>query len=65
MKRRLTRQIRVGSVAIGGSAPIPVQSMTTTYTRDVTSTVAQIHRLTAGFHRTRNEGMMSLPLLEN
>ena len=45
MKRRLTRQIRVGSVAIGGSAPITVQSMTTTYTRDVTSTVAQIHRL--------------------
>jgi (E)-4-hydroxy-3-methylbut-2-enyl-diphosphate synthase len=40
-----TRQIQVGNVAIGGGAPIAVQSMTTTYTRDVASTVAQIHRL--------------------
>ncbi len=43
--RRKTRQIHVGDVAIGGAAPITVQSMTTTYTRDVASTVAQIHRL--------------------
>src|SRR5438067_470081 len=43
--RRKTRQISVGNVAIGGDAPIIVQSMTTTYTRDVESTVAQIHRL--------------------
>ncbi|HEU5369303.1 MAG TPA: flavodoxin-dependent (E)-4-hydroxy-3-methylbut-2-enyl-diphosphate synthase, partial [Ktedonobacterales bacterium] len=43
--RRKTRQIHVGNVAIGGNAPIAVQSMTTTYTRDVASTVAQIHRL--------------------
>ncbi len=43
--RRKTRQIHVGNVAIGGDAPIAVQSMTTTYTRDVESTVAQIHRL--------------------
>lgn len=43
--RRKTRQIRVGNLAIGGGAPIVVQSMTTTYTRDVASTVAQIHRL--------------------
>src|SRR5438270_11946411 len=43
--RRKTRQIHVGNVAIGGDAPIVVQSMTTTYTRDVESTVAQIHRL--------------------
>src|SRR5919205_1633191 len=43
--RRKTRQIRVGNVAIGGDAPISVQSMTTTYTRDVEATVAQIHRL--------------------
>lgn len=40
-----TRQIHVGGLAIGGGAPIVVQSMTTTYTRDVESTVAQIHRL--------------------
>jgi (E)-4-hydroxy-3-methylbut-2-enyl-diphosphate synthase len=43
--RRKTRQIHVGNVPIGGDAPIAVQSMTTTYTRDVESTVAQIHRL--------------------
>ncbi len=43
--RRKTRQIHVGDVLIGGDAPIAVQSMTTMYTRDVDSTVAQIHRL--------------------
>ena len=43
--RRKSRQIHVGSVPIGGNAPVAVQSMTTTYTRDVESTVAQIHRL--------------------
>jgi (E)-4-hydroxy-3-methylbut-2-enyl-diphosphate synthase len=43
--RRKTRQIHVGDVAIGGDAPIAVQSMCTTYTRDVMNTVAQILRL--------------------
>ena len=43
--RRKTRQIHVGNVALGGDAPVAVQSMTTTYTRDVKSTVEQIHRL--------------------
>ena len=43
--RRKTRQVRVGNVMVGGDAPIAVQSMTTTYTRDVKSTVEQIHRL--------------------
>src|SRR6266567_5684517 len=43
--RRKTRQIHVGNVAIGGDAPIAVQSMTTTYTRDVKSTLEQIYRL--------------------
>jgi (E)-4-hydroxy-3-methylbut-2-enyl-diphosphate synthase len=43
--RRKTRQIHVGNAFIGGDAPIVVQSMTTTYTRDVTSTVEQIRRL--------------------
>ncbi|MFO7783401.1 MAG: flavodoxin-dependent (E)-4-hydroxy-3-methylbut-2-enyl-diphosphate synthase, partial [Desulfatiglandales bacterium] len=33
--RRKTRQIRVGTVAVGGDAPIAVQSMTNTDTRDV------------------------------
>src|SRR5260370_41054850 len=43
--RRKTRQMHVGNLAIGGDAPIAVQSMTTMYTRDVEATVAQIHRL--------------------
>ncbi|HEX6123456.1 MAG TPA: flavodoxin-dependent (E)-4-hydroxy-3-methylbut-2-enyl-diphosphate synthase, partial [Ktedonobacterales bacterium] len=43
--RRKTRQIHVGNVLIGGDAPIAVQSMTTMYTRDVQSSVAQIYRL--------------------
>ncbi len=43
--RRITRQIKVGETAIGGGAPISVQSMTNTDTRDVEATVAQIHRL--------------------
>jgi (E)-4-hydroxy-3-methylbut-2-enyl-diphosphate synthase len=43
--RRKTRQIHVGDVLIGGDAPIAVQSMTTMYTRDVESSVAQIYRL--------------------
>jgi (E)-4-hydroxy-3-methylbut-2-enyl-diphosphate synthase len=45
IKRRKTRQIRVGKVKIGGSAPIAVQSMTNTPTQDVTATVSQIKRL--------------------
>ncbi len=43
--RRKTRQIQVGKALMGGDAPILVQSMTTTYTRDIESTVAQIKRL--------------------
>jgi (E)-4-hydroxy-3-methylbut-2-enyl-diphosphate synthase len=45
--RRKTRQITIGTIAIGGDAPITVQSMTNTDTRDVESTVAQINRLAA------------------
>lgn len=43
--RKTTRQIHVGSVAIGGGAPIAVQSMTNTLTDDVEATVRQIHEL--------------------
>src|SRR5438132_6234298 len=43
--RRRTRQIHVGDVAIGRGDPIAVISMCTTYTRDIESSVAQIHRL--------------------
>jgi (E)-4-hydroxy-3-methylbut-2-enyl-diphosphate synthase len=45
MKRKKTRRIYVGSVPIGGNAPIAVQSMTNSDTRDVASTVAQINHL--------------------
>lgn len=45
--RKNTRQIMVGEVAVGGLAPIAVQSMTNTDTRDVASTVAQVKRLEA------------------
>lgn len=45
MRRRVTRVIRLGSIPIGGCAPIVVQSMTNTDTRDVKATVAQIKRL--------------------
>lgn len=44
--RRKTRQIMVGNVAVGGDAPISVQSMTNTETCDVAATLAQIKRLT-------------------
>jgi len=47
IKRRATRQIKVGSVPVGGGAPIAVQSMTNTYTQDVAATVAQINQLSA------------------
>ena len=45
MNRKKTRQIRVGDVAVGGTAPISVQSMTNTLTSDVSATVSQIHQL--------------------
>ncbi len=45
LRRRNTKKIWVGNVPVGGDAPITVQSMTKTDTRDVTATVAQIHEL--------------------
>lgn len=45
--RRKTRQIMVGKVAVGGDAPISVQSMTTTQTTDINGTLQQIAELTA------------------
>jgi (E)-4-hydroxy-3-methylbut-2-enyl-diphosphate synthase len=61
MKRRLSKQIYVGNVAVGGDAPISVQSMTNTETCDVTATVAQINALqNAGADIVR----VSVPSLE-
>ena len=46
-ERRKTRKIMVGNVAVGGDAPITVQSMTTTKTSDVEGTLQQIYALAA------------------
>ncbi len=46
MERKKTRQIHIGSVAIGGDAPVSVQSMTNTKTADVSATISQIRALT-------------------
>ena len=45
IKRRTSRQIFVGDVAVGGDAPISVQSMTNTETCDVAATVAQVRAI--------------------
>jgi len=45
--RRKSRQIKVGSVMVGGDAPVSVQSMTTTPTTDINATLQQIAELTA------------------
>src|SRR6266496_2918804 len=47
VERRVTRRIHVGGVAVGGGAPVSVQSMTITKTADVDSTLAQIYALAA------------------
>ena len=47
IKRKETRQIHIGKVAIGGGAPISVQSMTNTKTTDTKATVEQINALQA------------------
>ena len=44
-RRHQTREVRVGSVVVGGSNPIWVQSMTTTDTHDVEATVREIHHM--------------------
>ncbi|MGI8406928.1 MAG: flavodoxin-dependent (E)-4-hydroxy-3-methylbut-2-enyl-diphosphate synthase [Actinomycetota bacterium] len=44
-ERRQTRQVKVGKVAVGGGAPISIQSMTTTKTEDEEATVIQVHQL--------------------
>ncbi len=45
IQRRKSKQIQIGNVKIGGDAPISVQSMTNTDTRDVESTLKQIYKL--------------------
>jgi (E)-4-hydroxy-3-methylbut-2-enyl-diphosphate synthase len=45
MERKLTRKVKVGNIYVGGDAPVSIQSMTNTDTRDVKSTLNQIKRL--------------------
>ena len=47
INRRKTRQIQLGNVKVGGGAPITVQSMTKTDTRDVQATLLEIWSLEA------------------
>jgi (E)-4-hydroxy-3-methylbut-2-enyl-diphosphate synthase len=47
INRRKTRAVLVGSVEVGGNAPISIQSMTKTHTNDIEATVKQIHDLEA------------------
>ena len=47
IERRVTRQILVGDVRVGGGAPISIQSMTNTATADVSATVAQVNAIEA------------------
>src|SRR3990167_9014886 len=61
IERRKTRQVKVGSIAIGGDAPISIQSMTKTDTTDVEATVRQIRALaTAGCEIVR----VAVPTIE-
>ena len=45
IKRKKTRKIKIGNIYIGGNAPIIVQSMCNTDTRDVRKTITQIKKL--------------------
>ena len=45
IKRKITKEIQVGKVKVGGKSPISVQSMTNTLTTDIKGTIDQIHSL--------------------
>lgn len=55
MERKITRKVKVGSVYVGGDAPVSIQSMTNTDTRDVEATLNQIRELHVA--RMRNNKM--------
>ncbi len=46
--RKITHQVSVGGVPVGGGAPVSIQSMTSTYTYDIDATVTQIRKLADG-----------------
>lgn len=45
MNRRISRKVKVGNTYVGGDAPITIQSMTTSHTKDVDTTLKQINEL--------------------
>ena len=45
IERKITKEIKVGNVSVGGQSPISVQSMTNTLTTDIKSTINQIRSL--------------------
>ena len=45
INRKVTKEIKVGKVTVGGNSPISVQSMTNTLTTDIKATINQIHAL--------------------
>ncbi len=47
ISRNTTRQVTVGSIKVGGDAPISVQTMTNTLTTDVRATIRQVHECAA------------------
>ena len=49
IKRKKTKEIKVGKISVGGNSVISVQSMTNTLTTDVKKTINQIHK----FRRSR------------
>ena len=57
--RRVSRQIRVGKVLVGGDAPISVQTMTNTLTTDIKATIEQIQRRVAEHFDIRLADMTS------
>lgn len=64
IKRRQTRVIHVGPVAIGGKHPITVQSMTNTDTKDVEATVSQIEELERAGCEIVRVGIPDMPAAE-
>ena len=54
VERKKTRQIQLGRVAIGGDAPISLQSMTTTKTADINATLQQIASRHQGYASLRD-----------
>ena len=45
IKRKKTQQIKLGSVLVGGEAPVSVQTMTNTLTHDIDATIEQINSI--------------------